>query len=150
MNYTNWKNLPDRTTPLTAENLLNDINITKEEIQNLKSEISKIIESGDNENGSFIKYSNGIMICLQSIEGIVNISTAWGSLYQSGILKTPNFPEQFIDAPYVLLTNHNGESVIAPNGLSTNSKPEDVVLLRGTTSPDMRYKIDILSIGKWK
>ena len=43
---------------------------------------SDIVESGENDIGTYIKYSDGTMICTQLIELVnVSISTSWGSLY---------------------------------------------------------------------
>ncbi len=110
----------------------------------------EIVESGKNTNGEYIKLSDGRMYCFQSVEGRVDITTTWGSLFQSTVISTPNFPSQFIEVPYVVYTNHFAESVIAPDGLPTTAKPENVVLLRGTEGVDKDYKIDIFSMGRWK
>ena len=52
-------NLANLSTPV-KDNLVNAINST-------------VVESGTNNNGTYIKYDNGIMICTKTVEGSVDL-----------------------------------------------------------------------------
>ena len=68
--------------------------------------IGYIVESGSNDNGSWIKFSDGTMIC----RGVVTTGdvsfTAWGSLYQYEV-PSVSFPLSFIDVPHIDFTSNN-------------------------------------------
>lgn len=59
--------------------------------------INSIVESGTNSNGTYIKYSNGVMMCHVTKDfGKVNISNAWGTMYDSEKLQLGDYPQPFV------------------------------------------------------
>ena len=61
--------------------------------------------SGKNENGSWIKYDDGTLICRQRIDtGSVNIGTEWGGMYVYNCDTVYNFPVPFIEEPDISIT----------------------------------------------
>src|SRR5690625_4369701 len=76
-----------------------------DEIESLKQQ-SGIAEMGENENGSYIRYENGLQECW-SIENLGEI-TAFGSgtfssPYRTGV-GSWHYPKEFIETPTILLT----------------------------------------------
>lgn len=59
--------------------------------------INSIVESGSNENGSWIKWADGTMICYkrQAFNNVA-ITTTWGTLYESKKLELGDFPQPFV------------------------------------------------------
>ena len=59
--------------------------------------INSIVESGSNENGSWIKWADGTMIChkRQAFNNVA-ITTAWGTLYESAKLELGDLPQPFV------------------------------------------------------
>lgn len=155
MNYTDWKNLPDRTTPLTAENLLNDINTTKEEIKNLKTEISKIVEYGSNENGEYIKFSNGIMICTKTKSFSTSIETQSGIIYYTEINNDESLPQSFVEDPIydniTLSTSENWIMYINIVDRATKTKWHNrFYLTSNLTRHSFTAICKFIAIGRWK
>lgn len=119
----------------------------------LKEEIEKI-ESGSNDNGSWIKYPDGTMIC----RGKMTITSgAWvqtGSVYYYDHETPISFPQEFIDANdlSVEISSNNSAYVFLCQGVSyTASEITKVNLLRPTTtSNDVQLTISYMAIGSWK
>ena len=96
------------------DNLVNAINST-------------IIESGTNNNGTYIKYADGTMICTKKVTGQANITSTWGNLYDTGDnpLDLGNWAIPFIDVPIVSISFYgaNGQWV---EGFQTSITKEKV------------------------
>lgn len=116
--------------------------------------INGIIESGSNENGNWIKYADGTMICTKTISIITPITSQWGALYESGDVILGQFPQAFISNPRVSVTNNSssgsGALIEAVFSVTTTSAGK-CWLCRGTSrdSP-VPYVLDIIAIGRWK
>lgn len=135
----------DSAPYLSAENLNNNF-----------TECYNIVDSGSNANGSYIKYSDGTMMCYKEVTGTVDISTAWGSLYASSDVSLGTWPENFYAKPVV---NAYGQ---APSGtqymLCTNATSDStsttnagkVTLIRPNSRTGVAYTIYVTAIGKWK
>ena len=109
-----------------------------------------IVESGSNDNGSYIKYSDGTMICTKKISGSVAISTSWSSLYV-GEVDLGSSSQSFTSVPVV---NYSmiGEYVFL-GGTSTKptvSNLGTISLIRPTSQENTPYEIDVIAIGRWK
>lgn len=111
-----------------------------------------IFEAGLNENGCYIKFSNGIQICYGT--GVFTSSfAAFGSLYRV-ILENPfTYPSQFIENPRVFCNTGNGTdySFCWIYGMTRNQeKITRLDLLRPTSVENGTVVIFFLAIGKWK
>lgn len=117
---------------------------------------AKIIESGSNDNGSYVKFEDGTMIAYMTVEGTTNISTAWGSLYVSPTITLPDFPVPFIKRPIInrSLQPKTGTQFFEVNngnqnyGSSTNAGA--TAIGRPNSRTGVAYLIDIEAIGRWK
>lgn len=113
-----------------------------------------IVESGSNDNGSWIKYSDGTMICTKTTSIITPITSPWGALYESGDVILGQFPQAFISNPRVSVTNNSssgaGALIEAVFQVTTTSAGK-CWLCRGTSRDSQTpYVLDIIAIGKWK
>ena len=95
---------------LIAEKITNNISNTKTtgttntySCDYINNTINSIVESGSNENGNWIKYADGTMICTATkVFKKIDINNSWGSLYETAELTLGNFPQQCISTPTVI------------------------------------------------
>ena len=113
-----------------------------------------IADTVTNENGTAIKFSNGIMICtIKKTYKSLKIENIWGALYQTSIAEIFTFPVAFIDIPNVQATN----SVLAgatpclliPPGIITKSDCSNIVAVH-PNSVTVDFDLNIMAIGRWK
>ena len=140
-----FKNLPDTTTPINAENLNNNF-----------TECNNIVESGSNANGTYIKYSDGTMICARTITGTVAITETWGSGCTSGANSTielGNWATPFISTPIISVTpirtgggNYWLGAITNPNATAGGY----CTLLRFNAGTSVNYGLNVIGIGRWK
>lgn len=112
---------------------------------------STIIESGSNDNGSWIKYSDGTMICYKSTGEIdMNITTSWGSLYE-GNLSLGNFPAEFIETPTISVTPFGSGMLIEQGGFHASETSWGVLTcVRPNSVENVKARFHLIAIGKWK
>ena len=142
----------------TKVNLDNNLILKSENVEynndTLKNTLDKIIESGSNDNGSWIKYSDGTMIQYGSIKKNVSITTLSNSgkyYYQDDI--NIILPTSFVDGNYfsnvISVNNQNGSQ----NVYSVRNKKQskfDFCLssLISFSSNDNTFWW--IAIGRWK
>ena len=120
------------------------------------TDVNSIIASGSNANGSYIKYSDGTMICYKSVSGTIDITTSWGSLYTSGDVAGGSTPQTFISTPTITFSGNNGtgtQFMLSSNGASGGGSITDfgnVCLIRPNSRTGVPYIINFIAIGKWK
>lgn len=136
-----------------------DMNEIKSVVNDNYTELSArgyIEESGSTEYGSYIKYSDGTMICYKTLSGTTDVTTAWGTLYTSADLAIGWFPVNFISRPTILFspqTQSGTQYMIVGNGGGNSgdlSRFGNVALVRPTSRTGVQYIIDAMAIGKWK
>ena len=109
-----------------------------------------IIDSGTNNNGTYIKYGNGIMICYKSISASITNWTSWSGLYE-GTISGGSFAQTFISQPTVIVSN-----VGAGGALYESMDPEPTTTGYGTlyfARPNQpastTVNISVVAIGRW-
>lgn len=146
-----FKDLPNTDTPINSSNL-NSLQA------NIENAISEIIESGTNTNGSYIKYSDGTMICRGTKAILLDINNAWGeTLYTGSYTDEITFPHAFISAPD-LTYNCNPStatgffygSIVDGGLLITTTGFSGVTLIRPNSRTNVNAKVNFIAIGKWK
>jgi hypothetical protein len=109
--------------------------------------------SGSNENGSYIKFPDGTMICWMRITVTDQaINTAYGSsLYQG--TRTWTFPATFVEPPTVHCSHFQWYTG-ASWGTVVGQPTADTVTLRGidvmSRNTGQNCYISAIAIGKWK
>lgn len=89
MNLIEFKNLPDTTTPLNAENLNLLQKNVNDEFTTIKGTINGIVESGSNEKGIWAKFADGTLIQYGEVIQSANVDYA-----------DIEFPVNFINSNY--------------------------------------------------
>lgn len=110
-----------------------------------------IVESGSNANGSYIKFSDGTMICYRVTDVIaMNIDVAWGSLYE-GSVDMGQFPISFVETPAISIVPFGSGMLVEQVGANaTNSSWGLVTAVRPTAVQNVSARFYMTAIGKWK
>lgn len=117
---------------------------------NIDAEIGQIIESGSNTNGSYIKWSDGTMICYKRMDyGEKAITKEWGSFYESDRLTIGNYPQAFIEIPRIFIMDLNYSFIEKESSSITKTSWGDFFSTR-PVSRTQHVIIDCFAIGKWK
>ena len=115
----------------------------------LNEKISGIIESGSNSNGSYIKFSDGTMICRKYINfGEMEVSNTWGSMYETSELSIGNYAQPFIEIPQISVMPRNTFFVEKKIDISSTSWGNFWAVR--PVSMTMYIGVDCIAIGKWK
>lgn len=111
-----------------------------------------IVESGSNDNGSWIKYADGTMICTQkiSLSGL-SLNQKWGVLYYN-VKDIPNYPQSFISPPTISYGSDGNNTFLIGNGSDSTNITLGAVLI---CAPDSRILnthaiLHVTATGKWK
>lgn len=144
------KNLFGNNTKISADNIAVNTDNGGVTLDNCV-----VIESGSNENGDWIKYSNGDMIVSQKYTDSKKVYVSMGSLKRVGLKAPPDFPISFKEPPTVQITLHNAWLVwllgIENTPSVTNATNDNFIPIASAeerTATDV--EIHILAKGKWK
>ena len=117
--------------------------------------INGIIKSGSNENGTYIKFADGTMICTKRVtKKNVKLTNSWYGLYTNEndtMIDLGNYADTFIEEPVVNITymGGNGCWLINNNGHSASS-PGKVQLCTVSSRTIGTCILDITAKGRWK
>jgi len=120
------------------------------EAHKAESASKHVTESGSNDNGHYIKFDDGTMICYR--QGTLTIPTM--AQLPNGLWRVPNagdfyFPETFSAAPFAEMKLHAGEEInCSPRILTSsyyNASITSVSDLSGLTKSYFLF-----AIGRWK
>lgn len=117
-------------------------------------DLSGAIIGGDTGGNNFyIKYSNGILICVKRVSfSNLAISTAWGGLYEySGSVSLGNWPYAFAYTPATSVTIQSQSGLLLEGHQNFSSSSAGTVWMsRPTTSTGVSGYVSVIAIGKWK
>ena len=140
---------------LVAEKITNNISNTKTTgTTNTYScdYINGIVVSGSNENGNWIKFNDGTMICTISNEVSFSTYTQDGTIYYYDI-NNINFPQTFTELNSVNASFNSTKAGKFPwlgTYNATTSSIARIRLFNYYNSNDNAGYINIIAIGKWK
>ena len=122
--------------------------------------INGIVESGSNENGNWIKYNDGTMICTSvKLFENVSVTNSWGNLYETPELSLGNFPQSFISTPEginCIMINNGNSSGKGSGGFveyiigTTNTSWGKTAIAKPTSVAKANIGLSLIAIGKWK
>ena len=122
--------------------------------------VNGIVESGSNENGNWIKYNDGTMICTATkLFENVSVTNSWGNLYETQELSLGNFPQQFISTPEgincIMITNSNSSGKGSGGFVeyivqTTNTSWGKTAIAKPASSAAANIGLSLIAIGKWK
>lgn len=118
---------------------------------------NKAFESGSNDLGNYIKYSDGTMIQYQRYATTVDIRGDWGSLFY-GTVSCPDYPQPFVNTePTVTASIYpTTESWCLGNLVYSSSKQQNLLsagtamCIRPQKINSLPVVIEIIAIGRWK
>lgn len=122
---------------------------------NVENAINGIVESGKNDNGTYIKFSDGTLICRGTKPITIDITTSWGSIYFGNYATEVPYPYEFIESPDLTFNvNPSGNSgcFYGSYALLTITKTgfKNFSLFRPTSASSVTAKVNFIAIGKWK
>ena len=110
--------------------------------------INGIVESGSNENGNWVKYADGTMICTHSFN--VNAeTTTQNNIFWSGWLSSKSYPVPFISTPIIHINLNKGAWSGKENSGTSSATPRFCIFTAGSWS-STSFTVDYIAIGKWK
>lgn len=112
-----------------------------------------IVESGSNDNGSWVKYSDGTMICTKKITFTnVVINNTWGSVYETAsTISFGDYAQEFIETPNVSITLADGSTCFCESFTGrTKTSIGGTWLWKPAVEANGTMTFDIIAIGKWK
>lgn len=117
--------------------------------------INGIIESGNNSNGNWIKYTDGTMICTRTIAATIDCTNSWGTLYYGQNNDKYNFAQSFIEPPILNLQYSTSETIsfipIVYLGIVIdNDGFKRIEIARPNSVANVYVKVYVIAIGKWK
>lgn len=119
---------------------------------------SPIVESGSNENGDWVKWEDGTMICkgLWTIGNSTTGGNSVGSLWYNDINLWHNFPAPFIIKPDIILDVYDGRSDFT-GSIWLQKKLNSVeatkfgqIRILSATNTTLNLMVTFIAIGKWK
>lgn len=120
------------------------------EAHQAESASKHITESGSNDNGHYIKFDDGTMICYR--QGTLTIPTM---MHQpNGLWRVHNagdfyFPETFSAVPFAEMKLQAGEEInCSPRGLSSSYYNAGITSLSDLSGQTRSYYL--FAIGRWK
>lgn len=118
---------------------------------NIENAINGVVESGSNDNGSWVKYSDGTMICYKKLVNVtIEITTPWVSLYE-GNYNAGSLPQTFAETPYIFVTPFGSGMMIEQGGLdATPSTWGSITVVRPHSVTVNNASFYLMAIGKWK
>ena len=138
-----FKNLPDTSTPFTAENF-NQLQ------SNVEDAINGIVESGSNTNGEWTKWANGTMICTKRLVGRASLNL-WNAPIIFADIPCGNFSQTFTTIQSIQATSENNQ-VVAYSITNFTTTSAGTIRITGCASVGMEksYILHIFAIGRWK
>lgn len=112
-----------------------------------------IVESGENENSRYIRYSDGTQICYKNMTINEAFNNAWGSIFETKQIELGNFPVPFIDTNImVTVTATNGYTAFFSGigGVTTTSWGKTNLMRPVASQSPITVTLNLLAIGIWK
>lgn len=125
-------------------------------LESVKKYADEMIVSGSNENGSYIKYPDGTLICRSNqVFPSVAINNAAGALFYcpSSETKLADYPMTFVGIPSCTIsaTSDLGNIFwVAGDGHGTTTKPPTFSLMRHVSSTLTGVRVSYVAVGRWK
>lgn len=118
------------------------------------SQLSNVVESGSNSNGSYVKYSDGTMICYKTVEGTVDLTEQYYTYFyhtaDSKLFNLGDYAMPFIERPICNITFIGGNAQwIGAIQNQSATHVGDLHIISVTSKKAGAY-YDVIAVGKWK
>ena len=117
----------------------------------IKMKGSPIIEQSHNDNGAYIKFANGTLICLKKHSFTTSVTNAWGNMFNSSAVNLGAFPVDYIAVPAVTALSTGAYSFFV-EGIKDTTKSNwgNILICRPVTTNTATFIVDLIAIGMWK
>lgn len=107
------------------------------------------VESGSNSNGKYIKYSDGTMICYNTVYMTKDITSNFeGSFFvDSGDI---NYPVNFITPPTVTATLQCQNALLSHTIMNNYANKFSLYIWKTQSKANLNINVDYIAIGRWK
>ena len=105
---------------------------------------------GSNNNGSWIKFGNGFMICYGIVTSSTPATVAHQDSYRTGSTEW-YYPQSFVGIPSISRSSESvswGQATMGEQ--TTNGERCSFAVLAGVSLPDFFPKVSLTAIGRWK
>ena len=111
-----------------------------------------IVESGSNENGTYVKFTDGTMICraTKRITGITTAVSSGGNVPISANQEGLTFPAIFIEKPEVNMSACRHSAWIGYGWTPSTTATAEFVVYTNVPVSDFYIDIQYVAVGKWK
>src|SRR5690625_92344 len=117
------------------------------EIQALKQQAG-IAEMGENENGSYIRYENGVQICWNKSDNITSADRSSGALFWGD--ESFTFPKKFSETPSVSPISHRDNGVQWSGLAEADEDGCRIYIFQTVEDDDYGGYLGYQAIGRWK
>ena len=116
-------------------------------------ENTNVVESGENENGTYIKYYDGTMVCSGEISFSANADFVHDVLYYKSV-GALRFAKEFIEPPIINATyvGNGGARILWATALGnvTTTESGTLYVITWWNATDVNGKVHVTAKGKWK
>ena len=111
-----------------------------------------IVESGSNENGTYVKFTDGTMICraTKRITGVTTAVPSGGNIPVSANQSGLTFPATFIEKPEISMSAGRHSAWIGYGWTPSTTATADFVVYTDVPVSDFYIDIQYVAVGKWK
>lgn len=109
-----------------------------------------IVESGSNENGNYVKFSDGTMICSGVFTTITKITDTIGNGYYKYIYVDKPFAQLFTEQPIINVTPVQDWCMIGYVNIDKDAIKNITYYAFIGDNSDKTYTSHYIAIGKWK
>lgn len=133
---------------------INDTNLNQMQT-NIENAINAIIvESGSNANGSYIKWSDGTMICTKKVTGTADITEQYYNYFyhtaDEKYFDLGNYAQEFISVPVLNVTFYGGNAQWIGSMSDVGTLHIAKLHLIAPNSKSAGAYYNVIAIGKWK
>ena len=111
--------------------------------------MNTIIETGENANGSYIKFFDGTMICSGTKQLTLNLTSAYEGAYYADT-NDITFPTQFVGNPTITTGIYTNSSLISFNISAYDSSKFRGFVWKNQSKSNIPVNIYFTAVGKWK
>ena len=139
-----------QTTPIQAEVVDSLDGNSTTNAPSVHAVKSGIMESGSNDNGNYIKFYDGTMICHKTISKIISLGDYWGQLKKG--LTSITFSQKLISIPLVNvgLTDAEKFAQLSISADSVNTSGFTAIVFKPNAATNTGIKFSYIVISNWK
>ena len=122
--------------------------------EGIKIGSNPIIDSGTNENGGYIKYYDGTMICFKTVSGTVEITEQYyGYFYHTAddkLFNLGDFAMPFVETPITSIRFRGGNTQWIGSTQNQSATHIGDLHIISVTSKTAGAYYDVIAFGRWK